>query len=205
MADAILLLQAAMASKFLDSKVHGTNLWPTWDRHDLGGPYVGPMNLAIWEAMTKWPITVPEHQNDWCSSLDKFLQFEFESMQSVLWCLLRSLHWTLQLPNFIVFCNIGICRVILFDWLTWILQAVFVKSYLSRLIKLYPDLFKSFCTVHTTGKVRASKRVLNVTPSMVQVLKERLYQHRFTVSATLYFRLIPLPGRNTLIIVLSGD
>ena len=31
-----------------DSKVHGANMGPTWDRQDPGGPHVGPMNLAIW-------------------------------------------------------------------------------------------------------------------------------------------------------------
>ena len=32
-----------------DSKVHGTNMGPTWGRQDPGGPHVGPMNPAIWE------------------------------------------------------------------------------------------------------------------------------------------------------------
>ena len=31
-----------------DSKVHGANMGPIWGRQDLGGPYVGLMNLAIW-------------------------------------------------------------------------------------------------------------------------------------------------------------
>ena len=30
-----------------DSKVHGANMGPAWGRQDLGGPHVGPMNLAI--------------------------------------------------------------------------------------------------------------------------------------------------------------
>ena len=30
------------------SKVHGVNMGPTWGRQDPRGPYVGPMNLAIW-------------------------------------------------------------------------------------------------------------------------------------------------------------
>ena len=34
-----------------DSKVHGINIGPIWGRQDPGGPYVGPMNLAIWEAI----------------------------------------------------------------------------------------------------------------------------------------------------------
>ena len=35
-----------------DSKVHGTNMGPSWGRQDPGGPHVGHMNLAIWEIMT---------------------------------------------------------------------------------------------------------------------------------------------------------
>ena len=30
-----------------DSKVHGTNMGPTWDLSAPDGPHVGPMNLAI--------------------------------------------------------------------------------------------------------------------------------------------------------------
>ena len=32
-----------------DSKVHGANMGPIWDRQDPGGPHVGPMNFAIWD------------------------------------------------------------------------------------------------------------------------------------------------------------
>ena len=32
-----------------DSKVHGANMGAIWGRHDPGGPYVDPMNFAIWE------------------------------------------------------------------------------------------------------------------------------------------------------------
>ena len=31
----------------LDSKVHGTDMWPIWVRQDTGVPHVGPMNVAI--------------------------------------------------------------------------------------------------------------------------------------------------------------
>ena len=31
-----------------DSKVHGANMGPIWGRQDPGGPYIGPMNFAIW-------------------------------------------------------------------------------------------------------------------------------------------------------------
>ena len=34
---------------FPDSKVHGANMGPIWNRQDQGGPHVGPMNFAIWE------------------------------------------------------------------------------------------------------------------------------------------------------------
>ena len=33
-----------------DSKVHGANVGPIWDRQDPGGPHVGPVNFAICEA-----------------------------------------------------------------------------------------------------------------------------------------------------------
>ena len=32
-----------------DSKVYGANMGSTWGRQDLGGPHVGPMDLAIWD------------------------------------------------------------------------------------------------------------------------------------------------------------
>ena len=31
-----------------DSKVHGTNMGPTWGRQDPGGPHMGHVNFAIW-------------------------------------------------------------------------------------------------------------------------------------------------------------
>ena len=31
-----------------DSKVHGANMGPIWDRQGSGGPHVGPMHFAIW-------------------------------------------------------------------------------------------------------------------------------------------------------------
>ena len=40
---------------YLDSKVHGANMRPIWDRQDPGWPHVGPMNLAIWhDDVIKW-------------------------------------------------------------------------------------------------------------------------------------------------------
>ena len=32
-----------------DSKVHETNVGPTWGRQHPGEPHVGPMNFLIWE------------------------------------------------------------------------------------------------------------------------------------------------------------
>ena len=34
-----------------DSKVHGANMGPIWGRQDPGGPHIGPMNFAIWDAL----------------------------------------------------------------------------------------------------------------------------------------------------------
>ena len=38
-------------SSIHDSKVHGANMGPIWDRQDPGGPHVGPMNFAIWDVV----------------------------------------------------------------------------------------------------------------------------------------------------------
>ena len=43
-----------------DSKVHGANMGPVWDRQDPGGPHVGTMNFAIWDAF----VTRPKFVND---------------------------------------------------------------------------------------------------------------------------------------------
>ena len=45
-ADVILL------DTFPASKVHGSNMGPTWGRQDPGRSRVGPMNLAIWVTLT---------------------------------------------------------------------------------------------------------------------------------------------------------
>ena len=34
-----------------DSKGTGVNMRPIWGRQVPGGPYVGPMNLAIWDVL----------------------------------------------------------------------------------------------------------------------------------------------------------
>ena len=39
-----------------DSKVHGANMGPIWGRQDPGGPHVGPMNIAIWGTMFRYPF-----------------------------------------------------------------------------------------------------------------------------------------------------
>ena len=42
-------IMAAISQTIPDSKVHGTNMGPTWGRQDPGGPHVGPMNCALWD------------------------------------------------------------------------------------------------------------------------------------------------------------
>ena len=37
-----------IVTHFPDSKIHGANMGPIWDRKDPGGPHVAPMNLVIW-------------------------------------------------------------------------------------------------------------------------------------------------------------
>ena len=39
----------------LDSKVHGANMGPIWDRQDPGGSHVGHMNFVIWETLQPLP------------------------------------------------------------------------------------------------------------------------------------------------------
>ena len=46
-----------------DSKVPRTNMGPIWGRHDPGGPHVGPMNIAIWEADQEKAITKMSHHH----------------------------------------------------------------------------------------------------------------------------------------------
>ena len=36
-----------------DGKVNGANMASIWGRQDPGGPHVGPMNFAIWEAIRR--------------------------------------------------------------------------------------------------------------------------------------------------------
>ena len=42
-----------------DSKVYGAHMGPIWGRQDPGGPYVGPMNLAIWDVGCVVQILIP--------------------------------------------------------------------------------------------------------------------------------------------------
>ena len=37
-----------------DSNVHGGQHGAIWGRKDPGGPHDGPMNFAIWDAITDW-------------------------------------------------------------------------------------------------------------------------------------------------------
>ena len=41
---------ASLGHYNLDSKVCWANRGPIWGRQDPGGPHVGPMSFAIWEA-----------------------------------------------------------------------------------------------------------------------------------------------------------
>ena len=54
---------------FLDSKVNGANMGPTWGRQDPGGPHVGPMNFAIWVSMSYDPGNIWNilASSLWCS------------------------------------------------------------------------------------------------------------------------------------------
>ena len=42
----------------LDSKFHVANMGPTWVLLAPGGPHVGPMNLAGWEASLEWAVVI---------------------------------------------------------------------------------------------------------------------------------------------------
>ena len=42
-----------------DSKVHGANMGPIWDRQGPGGPHVCPMNFVFWEAIL-WDIVLAD-------------------------------------------------------------------------------------------------------------------------------------------------
>ena len=44
-----------LRATYPDSKVHGANMAPIWGLQDPGGPYVGPMNLAIWVSSLRSP------------------------------------------------------------------------------------------------------------------------------------------------------
>ena len=53
------ITSGAVWNHFPDSKFHGANMGPIWGQQDLGGPHVGPMNLAIWvgnqHSLEWWP------------------------------------------------------------------------------------------------------------------------------------------------------
>ena len=40
---------------YADSKIHGANMGPIWDRQAPDEPQVGPMNFAIWVYVFKFP------------------------------------------------------------------------------------------------------------------------------------------------------
>ena len=51
-----------------DSKVHGTNMGPTWGRQDPDGPHGGPMNRIIWV---------------WTCCAQYYLHFKFQCSRSI--------------------------------------------------------------------------------------------------------------------------
>ena len=66
-----------------DSKVHGANMGPIWDRQDPGGPNVGPMNFAIWEGMylsafLRGALPLYLHRCQWLSGSLNLLRTKFE-------------------------------------------------------------------------------------------------------------------------------
>ena len=54
----------------LDSKVHGANMGPTWVLSAPGVPYVGPMNLALWEEHCHAQQSIADLIWRWWSSND---------------------------------------------------------------------------------------------------------------------------------------
>ena len=50
---------------------------PTWGPQDPGGPHVGPMDFAIWEAVLIIDITMWYHaQTVYCSLSDSFIKMK---------------------------------------------------------------------------------------------------------------------------------
>ena len=47
------ILKIMLWNIYPGSKVHGANVGPIWDWQDRGGPYVGPLNFAIWVLLFK--------------------------------------------------------------------------------------------------------------------------------------------------------
>ena len=72
-----------------DSKVHGANMGPIWGRQDPGGPHVGPMNFAIWEA-TDMSTRFQPHLNrvhlecNAITSPERYIDSTFKSLFSIL-------------------------------------------------------------------------------------------------------------------------
>ena len=55
-----------IALVYPDSKVHGANMGPIWDRQDPDGSHVGPMNFAIWVCNTdQYQTTTITTKREW--------------------------------------------------------------------------------------------------------------------------------------------
>ena len=52
-----------------DSKFHGANMGPIWGRQDPGVPHIGPMNFAIWGALSPFLSMVELGLNQWKNRL----------------------------------------------------------------------------------------------------------------------------------------
>ena len=62
-----------------DSKVHGANMGPIWDRQDPAGPHVGPMNVAIWDT---FHVATPSCLNE--SYKDTVYRKRYQSISAII-------------------------------------------------------------------------------------------------------------------------
>ena len=100
-----------MVHRIHDSKVHGSNMGPTWGRQNPGGPHVGPMNFAIWDSTCginfdfDWKIAVRKktlpHTNNFV--IDK-IQTRHKTDSVVLSGSIFGPvgHWTADFPGFAI-------------------------------------------------------------------------------------------------------
>ena len=58
-----------------DSKFHGASMGPIWGQQDPGGPHVGPMNFAIWVAVSLLNVNMPSYQYRDSHHIDKLVPY----------------------------------------------------------------------------------------------------------------------------------